>query len=147
MRTTINWDRSCQKPMGDLVNAGADRGAQGAPTRHRSHGAWRLSMKRLSSISILFAMTSVAFPSYGQQSDLSVLEESLKQLKPGRCPTTGWAARSSSADLSLIRGWPISGRPTPALPGSLMKSFGIWTPALVLAVDMDQFCSSVHATV
>ena len=21
MRTTINWDRSCQKPMGDLVNA------------------------------------------------------------------------------------------------------------------------------
>jgi len=38
-------------------------------------------MKRLSSISILFAMTSVAFPSYGQQSDLSVLEESLKQLK------------------------------------------------------------------
>src|SRR5207302_11477447 len=78
---------------------------------------------------------------------LSVLEESLKQLKPDRCPTTGWAARSSSADLSLIRGWPISGRPTPALPGSLMKSFGIWTPALVLAVDMDQFCSSVHATV
>ena len=57
-------------------------------------------MKRLSSISILFAMTSVAFPSYGQQSDLSVLEESLKQLKD-----PDWKNRSVAFDrlMGLVR--------------------------------------------